>query len=121
MNEIMLIFLGVILLMILGIPIAFAFAIGGFILLILFDIEPLWATMQGLQMVSSFSLLSFPLYILMGQILSNSGIAKRIIDFANTLLYRIRGGVGMAVIVSNAFFGAMSGSAMAALEIGSGF
>lgn len=122
MTEIMLIFLGIILLMILGIPIAFAFAIGGFILLVLFDIEPLWATMQGLQMVSSFSLLAFPLYILMGQVLSNSGIAKRIIDFANALLCRIRGGVGMAVIVSNAFFGAMSGSAMAALGgLGKGF
>jgi len=122
MTEIFVIFLGVICLMIIGIPIAFSFAIGGFILLVIFDIEPLWATMQGLQLVSSFALLSFPLYVLMGGIISNSGIAKRIIDFATSVLYRIKGGSGMAVIVANAFFGAMSGSAMAALGgLGKGF
>lgn len=122
MSELLLVFLGVVILMILGIPIAFSFAIGGFILLIIFNIEPLWAMMQGLQLVNSFALLCFPLYVLMGAVISKAGIAKRIIDFATTLLCRIRGGSGMAVIVSNAFFGAMSGSALAALGgLGRGF
>jgi len=122
MSEMFIVFLGVIVLMTLGIPIAFSFGLGGFILLIIYDIEPLWAVMQSVQMVNSFALLSFPLYCLMGSIISNSGIAKRIIDFTHTILYRIRGGDGIAVIVANAFFGAMSGSAMAALGgMGKGF
>src|SRR6056297_3256182 len=115
MSTIFFVFILIIVLMVIGVPIAFAFGGGGILLLLLFDIQPLWAMNQSLQLISAFTLLAAPLYVLLGTVINNGGMAHRIIDVAGAFLGRIKGGAGIAVIVANAFFGAMSGSAMAAL------
>ncbi len=115
MLEIGVVFLVIIVLMVIGVPIAFAFGAGGLILLYRFNVDPQWATMQGLNLISAFTLLAAPLYVLLGSIINKSGMAERIIEVADAFLSRIKGGIGIGVIVANAFFGAMSGSAMASL------
>jgi len=117
MVEVFIIFLIIIALMILGVPIGFSFAAGGLYLLLSFGIDPLWATMQGLSLISAFVLLAAPLYVLLGAIICKAGIAQRLIDVINSIIRitGIKGGTGIAVIVANAFFGAMSGSSMASL------
>jgi len=65
------------------------------------------------DVLDNFSLMAIPFFILAGQIMSDSGIAKRLVDFSNLLVGRIRGGLAFANIVASMFFGGMSGSSVA--------
>ena len=64
--------------------------------------------------VESFSLLAVPLFILAGNIMNNGGIARRLIRFAQLLSGRIPGSLAHTHVLANMFFGALSGSAVAA-------
>ena len=68
--------------------------------------------------VESFSLLAVPLFILAGNIMNNGGIARRLIRFAQLLSGRIPGSLAHTNVLANMFFGALSGSAVAAAAIG---
>ncbi len=61
----------------------------------------------------SFSLLAVPAFMLAGDIMSNGGLSKRLIDFADALVGWIAGGVSIVAISACAFFAAISGSSMA--------
>jgi len=63
--------------------------------------------------LDSFALLAIPFFILSGQLMNNGGIAKRLIDFAKTLVGALPGGLALINIVSAMFMGAIAGSAMA--------
>ena len=64
--------------------------------------------------VNSFSLLAIPFFILAGNIMNNGGIARRLIRFAQLLSGRIPGSLAHTNVLANMFFGALSGSAVAA-------
>ena len=64
--------------------------------------------------VESFSLLAVPLIIRAGNIMNNGGIARRLIRFAQLLSGRIPGSLAHTNVLANMFFGALSGSAVAA-------
>lgn len=64
--------------------------------------------------VESFSLLAVPLFILAGNIMNNGGIARRLIRFAQLLSGQIPGSLAHTNVLANMFFGALSGSAVAA-------
>lgn len=64
--------------------------------------------------VESFSLLAVPLFILAGNIMNNGGIAKRLINLAQLVVGKIPGSVAQTNILGNIFFGALSGSSVAA-------
>ena len=97
MVTIFLIFILIITLMILGVPIAYAFGGGGILLLLIFDIQPLWAMNQSLQLISAYTLLAAPLYVLLGTVINHGGMAHRIIDVADAFLGKIKGGAGSAM------------------------
>lgn len=63
--------------------------------------------------LDSFTLLSIPLFILVGDVMIEGGIAKRLIALANCIVGRMKGGVAYVTIIASAFFGAISGSAIA--------
>ncbi len=71
--------------------------------------------------IDSFALLAIPFFILSGQLMGQGGIARRLIDFANTLVGRFRGGLAFVNVVTCMFFGAISGSATAAVSSVGGF
>ncbi|MBP2068900.1 MULTISPECIES: TRAP transporter large permease [Anaerococcus] len=64
--------------------------------------------------IESFSLLAVPLFILAGNIMNNGGIARRLIKFSELFVGNIRGSLAHANALGNIFFGALSGSAVAA-------
>lgn len=66
----------------------------------------LWGTNQ---LVSSV-LLASPLFILAGSYMGSSGIAKRLLDLADTFVGSIRGGLGVVSVLTCALMGAISGS-----------
>ncbi len=63
--------------------------------------------------VDSFPLMAIPLFILTGALMEDGGLAKRLIHFAEAFIGQFTGGLAMAGIVTCAFFGAISGSALA--------
>ena len=63
--------------------------------------------------VDSFDLLAVPLFMLAGAIMETGGISRQLIDFADSLVGWLPGGLACAVIVAAMFFAGISGSAAA--------
>lgn len=97
-------------LLILGAPLPFAFG-GAFIIMILFGDLPVNSIiLWGFNQIISPTLLAVPLFILFGAIVKESGIAERLLRFANLFIGKIKGSIGAVVIVTSSFLGAISGS-----------
>ncbi|MBI5604450.1 MAG: TRAP transporter large permease [Deltaproteobacteria bacterium] len=63
--------------------------------------------------VDSFDLLAIPLFMLAGSIMETGGISRQLIDFSDSLVGWVRGGLACAVVVASMFFAGISGSAAA--------
>jgi C4-dicarboxylate transporter DctM subunit len=58
------------------------------------------------------ALMAIPLLMLAGRLLHEAGVAQYIVDFAQVLVGRVRGGLGAANVVASFLFGDISGSAI---------
>ncbi len=99
-----------------GIEIAFGIAmvgIAGYALLSGFDAAYSLMVQDFFDVLSAYSLTVVPLFMLMGQIAYNAGIAKRLYDAAYRLVGRVPGGLAMATVVAATLFKAMCGSTLA--------
>lgn len=97
-------------LFIIGVPIflVIGFWVVGVSLVIDFTLANVGVTLfEGL---SFFGLLALPLFIMTGDLINAAGIAKRLSDFAYSVLGFVRGGLGMASISACGMFAAISGS-----------
>lgn len=97
-------------LFLLGVPIFLVIAVWviGASLVVDFTLANLGVTLfEGL---SSFALLALPLFILAGDLMKQSGIAKRLADFAFSILGWLRGGMALTTIGASGMFAAVSGS-----------
>ena len=113
-----------IVLLALGFPISFSIAISATLtMLISIDSMPTFTTVAQRMAtgLDSFALLAIPFFILAGQFMNRGGIAKRLIDFAKVILGRLPGGLAFVNILAAMFFGAISGSAVAAASAIGGF
>ena len=63
--------------------------------------------------VDSFPLMAIPLFVLTGALMEGGGLARRLINFVEAFIGQFTGGLAMAGIITCAFFGAISGSALA--------
>lgn len=63
--------------------------------------------------LQTYSLLAIPLFIVAGEILSDGSLSERIIQFVNSLVGWMRGGMAMVNIMASTFFGGISGSPLA--------
>ncbi len=66
--------------------------------------------------VSSFALLAIPFFILAGELMGAGGLARRLIRFAAALIGKLPGGLAIVNTVTCMLFGAISGSAAAAIS-----
>lgn len=64
--------------------------------------------------MDSFTLIAVPFFILAGILMSNGGIAKRLINLAMLVLGKVPGSLALTNIAGNAMFGSISGSGVAA-------
>ena len=102
--------------LLIGVPIGGA--IGGAI--VLMNLLDPFTTMEYLTQymysgVNSFSLLSLPFFIICGSLMDTGGLSKKLINIANSLVGNVTGGLGHVTILACMFFGAISGSANAAV------
>lgn len=102
-----------VLLLILKVPITFSLAISSVITAFYLNIPMLAIVQRMIQGVNSFSLLAIPFFILAGEIMSQGGISRRLIEFSNILIGRVRGGLAQVNVLASMFFGGISGSAVA--------
>jgi len=115
MTNLVLVIIGAIVATFIGVPVAFAFALAGFLLCAIYDIGITGAISASFNRLNMYSLLALPLFIILGSLMNRGGLARRLIDFVNSLLGRVRGGLGIVLIVSNTLFGAICGVASSAL------
>ena len=78
------------------------------------DIFALTAAQRCFSGVDSFSLLALPFFSLGGNIMNKGGIAKRLVRLARLLVGKVPGYLAATNVLANMFFGAVSGSSVAA-------
>ncbi len=119
MNEVMIGILGLVAVMALfltGIELGFGMAIVGFLgfgYIVSFKAALNLLAKDIFDVFASYGFTVIPLFILMGQIAFNAGIAKRLYDTGYKFIGHIPGGLAMATVAGAAAFGTVTGSATA--------
>ncbi|MEO5702093.1 MAG: TRAP transporter large permease [Casimicrobiaceae bacterium] len=99
-----------------GMPVGFALAVAGTVGLYLIGGA---STVYGLvettavSAVSSYELITVPMFLLMADFVILSGVADELFNAAAKWVGRVRGGLGIATAIAGAAFGAISGSSTA--------
>ena len=101
--------------LLIGVPIAFSI-VAALLYFMAAGEFPYHLRIVAMQMfggMQSYPLLAIPLFILAGELMNESGITSRIIDFANILVGRFRAGLALVNIWASVIFAGLSGSAVA--------
>ncbi|WP_239023891.1 TRAP transporter large permease [Salinicola corii] len=104
-----------ILLMGIGVPVAWAFAAVLGYLIIAFDVNTVTLLLQGFRSLDHIVLLALPLFVLTGYLMKSGGIAQRLVNFIELMVGRKKGGMGASMVMASGVFGAISGTATAAV------
>ncbi len=99
----------------LGVPLPFCFGAALMYMNLAADVSMKGMMMWGLQQILSPVLLCAPLFIFAGGLMSESGIARSLLDYVDSFVGRVRGGLGVVAAVSCAIIGAISGSGLTGL------
>lgn len=105
----------VVLLMMIGVPVVFSFAAMTLVLSLAYDVNISSLMTTGFWSINSVILLALPLFIMTGYLMQSGGIAARLIHFAEAIVGKSRSGMGTSMVVSCGVFGAISGTASAAV------
>ena len=101
-----------------GVPISAGIGIASVITAFACGMDPavfaLTAAQRCFSGVDSFSLLALPFFSLGGNIMNKGGIAKRLVRLARLLVGKVPGYLAATNVLANMFFGAVSGSSVAA-------
>lgn len=96
-----------------GVPVAFALGASAIATMAWLDIPLIVAFQRMAAGMNVFALMAIPFFIYAGELMNHSGIAERMVRFAHSLLGRVRGGLGQVNVLASMMFGAVSGSAVA--------
>ncbi len=100
-------------LLLLGVPVAFSLAAASLVALLALGLPMVVLVQQVGAGIGTASLIAIPLFIFAGELMMRGGISERLIALAAALVGRIRGGLGQVSVLSSLFFGGVSGSAIA--------
>lgn len=106
-------FLTFLVLLVLGVPVAFAIAVAGAAVLLAGDVNLLIVVQRMFASTDSFPLVAVPFFILAGDLLARGAMSQTLVSFAESLLGRIRGGLSAVAVAAGMFFAAISGSGAA--------
>ncbi len=116
-QSLFIILIVLIILLALGVPIAYAIGISSLVTIlgtVSLDVAVVTAAQRTFVGMSKFSLTAIPFFILAGNLMNQGGIAKRLVDFVMAILGKFPGALLVTNAGANALFGAISGSASAA-------
>lgn len=110
-------FSALILLLIIGVPVAISMISASVVVLGFMrgweDIPFSMIAQRTLYGVNNFTLLAIPAFLLIGKLMNAAGISDRVFDVARTLVGHMKGGLGHVNVVASMIFAGMSGSAVA--------
>jgi len=107
----------ILLLIFLGMSIPFCFLSGSLLFAILSGESVGSYTATAFYALNSFPLLAIPLFMIAGTLMEKSGIASTLVDLAEVMLRKVKGGMGASIPVVACFFGALSGSGTATVTV----
>jgi tripartite ATP-independent transporter DctM subunit len=107
---VILVFLGIALL---GMPLAFALGSAAVAGLIASDVDFNLLPTRMMNAVNAFPLMSIPFFILAGELMLKAGMMDRIIDLANAVVGRVRGGLAHVTMLAGLGLSTVSGAAVA--------
>ncbi|MBB4827051.1 tripartite ATP-independent transporter DctM subunit [Sporosarcina luteola] len=115
--EIGFILLGLLVVLIfLGIPIAFAIGIASLAAIVYGGLPISILAQRSFAGIDSFPLLAVPFFLLAGNLMTAGGINERILRFCMALVGWIRGSLGIVTVVASALFASISGSGVATVS-----
>ena len=101
-------------LMLIGVPVAVSLGASTVLTMLLFtDLDVAAMPQLIFDGINKFALMAIPMFILAGNLLSKGGSARRIIDFAKSMVGHLPGGLPMSAIFACVIFAAVSGSSPA--------
>jgi len=103
-------------LLVLGVPVPFCFMAAVLFLFTLGSYDPMFIMATGFHKINSMAVLCVLFFILMGGLMSSTGVASRLINISDSILGRKKSGLGTVSIVSCAIFGAIAGTCTAAVS-----
>jgi len=105
-------------LLLMGVPVAFVIGIATLLGALALGKDGSFVTVASdlANGLNSFPLLAIPFFILAGELMATGGLARRLIDFASSIVGRKKGGLSVVNTLTCMLFGAVSGSATAAIS-----
>lgn len=105
-------------LLIMNVPIAIAIGLSALLAVVaLGHVPAAYVVAQRMSSgVASFPLLAIPFFILAGNLMGAGGMARRLVDFASAVVGQVPGGLSYVTTLTCMLFGAISGSATAAVS-----
>ncbi len=101
-------------LLIIGMPVAFAIGISGFVFFIQQPMLPYTMPVQLiLSETQSFTLLAIPMFMFAGNLLNKTGITRRLMELSSVLAGHMFGALAQVTVVLSTLMGGVSGSAIA--------
>ncbi|MBE0584283.1 MAG: TRAP transporter large permease subunit, partial [Desulfofustis sp.] len=97
----------------LGMPLAFALGFASFAGIAMSGVDFYIMPQRMMHAIDSFPLMAIPLFMIAGELMVLAGIMNRLIDFANSLIGRVHGGLAHVTIISGGILAAVSGAAVA--------
>ena len=102
-----------IIMLIISVPIALALGVATAITLFYIDMPVVVVAQRIFTAIDSSSIMAIPFFVLAGNLMTEGGISRRIVELANSIVGGVRGGLFYVMVISCAFFAALSGSAPA--------
>jgi len=102
--------------LLLGLPLAFVMGFTGVLYFLFFSPDPiLFLSMipeRVFDALDNWILMAIPLFLIAGEVVNKAGVARRIIQFANFLVGRFRGGLAHVNVFSSMLFAGITGVAV---------
>nr|WP_237659346.1 TRAP transporter large permease [Tepidanaerobacter sp. GT38] len=106
-------FLSFVVLIFLGVPIAFSLGISSLIYILLNDISLTVIAQKMYAGIDSFVLVAIPGFVLAGNLMNHGGMSERLVKFGDAIIGFVRGGLALANVVISMIFAGISGTALA--------
>ncbi len=109
-QQALIMFGSMVLMIMLAVPIDIAVAIGTAIGYFMMDLNLVQVALSMYTGVEPFPLVTVPLFVFAGSLMEQGGMAKRIVNMAQSMVGNYTGSLGLVAVLGCAFFAALSGS-----------
>lgn len=101
-------------LMLIGVPIAISLGLSSAITIIFFSPDSVRGlVIKMFETSEHYTLLAIPFFLIAAAFMTTGGVARRLIDFANSCVGHVRGGLAIGSVLACMLFAALSGSSPA--------